>query len=87
MSDAISFEDMEAGRLLIRNGRAWLNLSDEDVDRGARAVVRDCVYREEIGRSAVRRAYDIEDPALEAACREAWDRLDETPCVCARTDR
>lgn len=86
MTANIPFEAMEQGRLLIRNGRAWLKLTDEDVERGARAIVRDCTYRAEVARSAVRRAIDIEDPVLEAACREAWDRLDETPCVCTRTE-
>ena len=81
-----SFEDMECGRLLIRNGRAWLKLTDEDVERGAWAVVRDCTYRAEIARSAIRRAHDIEDPVLVAALTEAWERLNETPCVCTRTN-
>ena len=85
MPDRITEDQMEHGRLLIIAGRNWLTLTDEDVDRGARAVVRDCCYRAEIGRCAIRYAEDIRNPNLKTALREAWDALNTTPCACGRT--
>lgn len=70
-------EDMEFGRTLIVNGRNWLHLTNEDVDRGARAVVRDRQYRADVARHAIRYAYNIENPALAAACLHAWAELSE----------
>lgn len=68
---------MEYGRLLIRNGRAWLPLTDSDVERGATAVVSDPTYRTEIARSALMHADEIDDRVLHAALFEAWHRLSE----------
>ena len=45
---------LDGARLIVRNGRAWLPLTDEDVDRAARAIVGDPIYREELTRSALR---------------------------------
>lgn len=73
-SDAV---EMEFGRLLIRNGRAWLPLTEADIERGARAVVSDPHYRCEIARSADRHAREVGDAVLLAAVHEAEDRLDE----------
>lgn len=69
--------DMEHGRRLIRNGRAWLPLTDDDIERGAVAVIRDPYYRAEIGRCAVIHAHEIGDNVLAAAICESWDRLNE----------
>lgn len=52
--DAGMDSPMEAGRFLIRLGRHWLPLTDEDVERGARAVVNDPIYRTEIRNDALR---------------------------------
>lgn len=76
MSDVTRFH-MEYARLLVRNGRSWLPLTEADIERGARAIVSDPHYRAEIARSAWRRADDIGDEVLKAAVCEAWDRLDE----------
>jgi hypothetical protein len=38
--------------LLIKQGRRWLTLTDEDIQRGARAVISDPHYRTEIWRDA-----------------------------------
>ena len=65
----------EYGRLLIRNGRAWLPLTDADVERGMRAVIADPTYRAEIARSALAHASEIGDPVLHARIREAWAGL------------
>lgn len=70
-------DDMDRGRLLIRNGRSWLKLTEADIERGAKAVVSDPHYRAEIARSAVRHAAEIGDLDLGAAVTEAWARLDE----------
>jgi uncharacterized protein YecT (DUF1311 family) len=65
----------EYGRLLIRNGRAWLTLTDSDVERGMNAVVRDPMYRDEIALCALKHAEEIGDSVLRAALCEAWDWL------------
>lgn len=67
---------MEFGRLLIRNGRAWLPLTDADIERGARAVVNDPYYRSGVAEQALRHTFD-KDPVLHAAISQAWDRLNE----------
>lgn len=81
----ISPEDMERGSLLIVAGRNWLTLTESDIERGARAVVRDCCYRDEIGRSAIRYAEEIANPYLKAELRQAWDALNKVACPCGRT--
>ena len=68
-------EAMECGRLLIRNGRAWLTLSDEDIERGARAVVTDPRYREEIVHSAILHAHETADATLTQAVCDAANYL------------
>lgn len=52
----------EHARLLITNGRAWLPLTEEDIERGARAVERDPYYRNEIVRCALLHAQEIGNP-------------------------
>jgi hypothetical protein len=52
----------EGARLIVRNGRAWLKLTDEDVERGARAIERDPYYRAELYRSAVLHARETGNP-------------------------
>lgn len=42
----------DAARLLIQQGRAWLTLTESDIERGARAVKNDPYYRKEIAHSA-----------------------------------
>lgn len=54
----------EAARLLIRTGRNWVELTGEDVERGARAVRFDSYYREEVFETALRYADYSTDPDL-----------------------
>jgi hypothetical protein len=77
-------QDIEDGRLLIQAGRSWLTLTEEDIERGARAVARDCTYRNEIARCALRYAEEIRNPDLLYALRDARDRLNSKPCPCGR---
>jgi hypothetical protein len=77
-------QDIEDGRLLIQAGRSWLTLTEEDIERGARAVVRDCTYRNEIARCALRYAEEIRNPDLLYALRDARDRLNSKPCPCGQ---
>lgn len=77
-------QDMEDGRMLIIAGRSWLDLTSEDIERGARAVVRDCTYRAEIARCALRYAEEIGDGHLLTLLRQARDRLNAKRCVCGK---
>lgn len=67
----------EAGRLVIRWGRAWLNLTGEDIERGALAVRRDPQYRDEVVASALR--FADTRPDLRRRIVEARDLLDAQP--------
>lgn len=59
----------EAGRLLIVHGRRWSSLTEEDIARGASAVVKDPTYRTEIWRSAVRHC----EECCSASCASTAD--------------
>ena len=73
---SIPFEMMEAARLLVRHGRYWLDLTDDDIERGARAVARSSEYRAELARTAIVHANDRGDAVDAAICAESWDLLD-----------
>lgn len=70
-------ELMEYGRVLIRNGRHWLNLTDQEIEHGARCVARDPIYRDEVGGTAWRHVTETGDAVAQAIVAEAWDRLNE----------
>lgn len=74
---------MEFGRHIVRRaalaGRWHHPLSDTDMERGARAVVRDPGYRAEIGHVALVWASDHGDAVDTAIVLEALDRLAEQP--------
>lgn len=72
----IPFEQMEQARLLVRHGRYWLDLTDEDVERGARAVALSPAYRAELARTGIVHANDRGDAVDAAICAESWDLLD-----------
>jgi hypothetical protein len=55
---------MDAARFLVRHGRSWLDLTDEDVERGARAIDTDPTYRNEIARDALAHAAEVGPPSL-----------------------
>ena len=65
----------EAGRLLIRMARAWLKLTPEDVERGARAVATDPGYGAEIVQAATIHARALRDFAILEAVRAAADTV------------
>ena len=65
----------EAGRLLIRMGRAWLKLTPEDVERGARAVATDPGYGAEIVQAATIHARELRSFAILEAVRAAGDTV------------
>jgi hypothetical protein len=44
--------DMEAARDLVRRGRGWLDLTPQDIERGARAVLSSPMYRAELEAAA-----------------------------------
>lgn len=70
---------MEYGRHLVRraalSGRWSCELSDTDIERGAKAVVGDPHYRSQVGRDALRWAVDKGDAVDTAIVLEALDRL------------
>jgi hypothetical protein len=70
-------ELMEYGRALIKRGRHWLNLSDREIEHGARCVVADPIYRSEVAGTALRHVTEKGDAVEQAIVREAWDRLNE----------
>ena len=73
---SIPFEMMEAARLLVRHGRYWLDLTDDDIERGARAVALSPAYRAELARTGIVHANDQRDAVDAAICAESWDLLD-----------
>lgn len=80
----IPFHMMEAARRLVRHGRYWLDLTDEDIERGARAVALSPAYRAELARTAIVHANDRGDAVDAAICAEAWDELDRWAALRAR---
>ena len=72
----IPFALMEAARLLVRHGRYWLDLTDDDIERGARAVALSPAYRAELARTGIVHANDQRDAVDAAICAESWDLLD-----------
>lgn len=75
MSVRTSVEAQEAARLLITHGRAWLDLTDEQIAHGARALTNSRSYRAVVYRDAVRRARDLRDGLLLLALMDAMDVL------------
>jgi hypothetical protein len=73
--DIENFTTEQAGEILIRQGRIWLKLTEEDVERGARAITRDPHYREEIWRSAVRHSEECCACPSVAEINAAYERL------------
>lgn len=66
---------LDGARLIVRNGRAWIELTEEDVERGARAVVSDPTYRDELTRCALRHVDEEDDIDLAARILRAHTAL------------
>ncbi len=65
----------DAARLLIVQGRSWLALSETDIERGAKAIKLDPVYRREIVRDAMSRCCEANAPGLLERVRAAVPML------------
>jgi hypothetical protein len=60
---------LDGARLVVRNGRHWLDLTADDIQRGAVAIIRDPVYRDELVREALRHAEETQPTNVYLACR------------------